>query len=133
MDPKEIYNKLADENTFNVAGIRVQFTQDISDTLLEPQNRIKAKKFLNSLRYGYIGTSLGKKNGITAITNLDKRIREHFLSFQGSDEYLLLVERGALSDPIGVKVVAHVPSGERMVGLYDQLNRKAIFYTIDGY
>lgn len=133
MNAKEIYGNLLETRYFNLGQLTVVFTEELADELLDPKTEKIARKFLNSLRYGYIGLSHGGRNGITAITERDHKIFSDFNRFRDTERYGSLLQLEELVNPIGVKVVAHIPTGERMVGLLDVINEKVVFYEIGKY
>jgi len=131
MDSSQIFEQLENKNYFLVSELRIRFTEDLVDKMQRDER--KSKKFLNSLRYGFIGVSSGGRNGITEITKRDRGIYRHSQRFKGSAQYEALLKDEELNDPLPVKVVAHVPSGDRMVGLYDKSGSKVVFYDVYRY
>jgi hypothetical protein len=125
-----------DEQTrtdYSVGDLNIFFTPELRAELSDPKYLAIRGKFLNSLRYGYIGFSRGGRNGIVAITERDHKLFEDFERFKATERYNEIIQLEDLVDPIGVKVVAHIPSGKRMVGLYSPTTNKAVFYAIGRY
>lgn len=60
MNTKEIYGNLSETRCFNLGQLTVVFTEELAGELLDPKTEKIARKFLNSLRYGYIGFSHGE-------------------------------------------------------------------------
>lgn len=125
------FSDLQEQRTFSVADLHVSFTDSLVSKLQE--NPPFGKKSLNALRYGFVGVSRGGKSGITVITESDKRIWEQFQRFLDSPEYDSLLEQEGLGEVIGVKIVAHIPSGDRVLGLYDSLQKRVLFYDQGRY
>lgn len=72
-------------------------------------------------KYGYRGLSKGKKNGIVNINFSNKQLLidlERMLTKEVIEEYCLDTEN---LQPI--KVVAHVPNGNRLIGVLDKSKR----------
>ncbi|MBN1544488.1 hypothetical protein JW898_03425 [Candidatus Woesearchaeota archaeon] len=92
------------------------------------------KKYMNSLRYGYIGRSRGGRNGIV---HVDDSSQNHLVmriaSFMVTDKGLDLLVRRAIEEPEAVKVVAHRKNGDRVVGIRDRRSGDVFLYGIENY
>lgn len=89
-------------------------------------------------KYGYRGCSLGGKNGVFNITKKDNKMYKSFQSDLKKGKVHRLFKKifdydAGAKDLIGVKVVAHRRSTERIAGAMDTKQKKIIFYGIKSY
>lgn len=109
-----------------VRDIEVFFDGPVLAMMLrDPQS---FRKELNAVRkYGYQGRSCGGQNGICALRNADTIMEDKLATYQCSQEGRNLLARHRLRDPSFVKIVVHKPSGERVIGFYDQQAGRMLF------
>ncbi len=99
------------------------------------RNKKKFQRDMESiLTYGYIGSSRGKKNGLV-------RIPERGIEFQGVVESFMnqryqcfCHEIGFKTEPLeSIKVVTHRKNGERIIGVLNKSDWRAVLYGIRSY
>ncbi len=87
-----------------------------------------AKSHQAALAYGYVGASGGKQNGIVDITPLPRNSDENLMRVCQKLLTPEIVRKYKLPDsPQPVKIVAHVPSGNRLVGVLDKRQPSRVF------
>jgi hypothetical protein len=99
--------------------------------------RSMKKPYEIALTYGFRGYSQGGKNGIFYIRKTDKGllkampglIETHANAIQDD----LVIEKKEFASLLNVKIVWHNPSGERIVGVYNQANHRIIFLDFAHY
>ena len=112
------------------------FTDDMLRVFLDDFERIK-KPYECALKYGFRGYSKGGKNGVyflrkqvdglvNDINSLKEKYKDQIV--QGLDCSL-----SDLPDLKKVKIVYHAPSGERVVGVMNDVNGRAIFLGFGHY
>ena len=99
-------------------GERVAFADDLlKDVCRRPQEYYK---YLNSIStYGYAGLSSGGRNGIVRVRKTDSNLLERINRFLESAKGQKVLQRHGITaeDVEPVKVVAHVMSGKRLIGI----------------
>jgi hypothetical protein len=93
------------------------------------------RNFLKSLRsalnYGYMGKSKGEKNGIIDIRREDIILLRDYEKIMGRHN---IPEKYSLSGKlIPVKIVAHIPSGDRFIGCFSNSDSKAVIFGMSNY
>lgn len=81
--------------------------------------------------YGYIGKSKGKRNGIVDIRKEDKTLLQDYKAIM---KKFNVQGRYNLSESITpVKIVAHIPTGDRFVGCKDNPTRSIVIFGMSNY
>ena len=101
--------------------INVEFSPMLKETcrkfLDNDQFQIDFKKSVRTaMKYGYRGTSNGKKNGIIDIRSEDKPLIKDYSRIMNEFD---VEKRYGLVKPTPIKIVAHIPSGNRLIGCLD--------------
>ena len=112
------------------------FSDSLFRMFLDNIERIK-KPYEAALKYGFRGYSKGGKNGIFLVRNQDDGLLNmiHSLREKSKDQIVqdLDCSISDLPDLKNVKIVCHDPSGERVVGVMNQVNSRAIFLGFGQY
>jgi hypothetical protein len=122
---------------YDYKSVRVYFHKDVLKEILE--NKTKFQRDLYSvLTYGFIGPSRGGKNGLVLVNSsrrdsnfvdVPQRFRDS--RYSGFCESIGFNQN---SDKIvGVKLVTHRKNGERIVGVLDRNDWRAVLYGIRRY
>lgn len=98
---------------------KVYIGEDLKKKL--KKNHQNTKKFLKAIRtFGYVGQSVGKKNGIVKLKAKDTNFAKGVNSFINSQYGIQQIRQYGLRQPFeGVKIVAHCMNGERIIGVKD--------------
>lgn len=121
--------------------IEVYFHPSLLNRIIRSGNKY-AKDLSSILTYGFIGESRGGKNGVVVIPQRDVNLQSVVDNYQRADYSEFGKLAGVPNNPreiIGVKVVSHRKSGERIVGILQrpvlESNRpgKAVLYDTRYY
>lgn len=135
---------LRGERTIPVSKTRNIHFNDIfftfSNNLMQKfvdEPKTMSKPYEVALKYGFRGYSKGGKNGIFYIGNKSNGLVQampDLISEHGDviDQELDLGNKG-LDSLKNVKIVWHRPSGERIVGVYNQKNHRILFLDFARY
>lgn len=115
-------------------GSQKPVTFTFTNTLLEEIVQLDAetvKAYEVAIKYGFRGFSRGGKNGIVYVrkgdAGLSQRVNELIHLHEAEVIQDLDAGREDISSLKHVKIVAHTPSGRRIVGAYNSKNNRMIF------
>lgn len=112
------------------------FSNDLYKMFLDSNKKL-LKSYECALKYGFRGYSRGKKNGIFYIRKNDKGLITSVNNFieQYKHEIIMDIDCSLEGLPIleKIKIVSHDPSGERIVGVLNNENSRAIFLGFGNY
>ena len=118
------------------SNIYFTFSDKLMKYFAKDENHIK-KSYEAALKYGFRGHSKGGKNGIFYVRKKDSRIKKMMpkLITKNGDAIQNDLEIGkeGLSKLKYVKIVCHNPSGERVVGVYNENNGRILFLDMARY
>jgi len=117
---KYVGNETEDVPVLKAGDVTVHFDEFLLEDICRYSSEFK-KDFNSILTYGYIGHSNGGKNGIVDVRdkdiNLLSKIDSYVRSIRG--QATLIGYGFNLKNLSSVKVVAHKPNGERVIGVKD--------------
>ena len=120
-------------------SVHGQITFTFVDGLLKKLLHCKetAKPYEVALKYGFLGHSIGGRNGICYVrdrdTNLLSAVERLIQSHKPAVLKDLDMEESDISKLRPVKIVHHSPSGKRVVGAYKTDNHRIIFLGLAHY
>ena len=89
------------------------------------------KSFRAASNYGYMGKSKGEKNGIIDIRAEDICLLEDYRRI--TEKFDIFGTYGCSKNAVPIKIVAHIPSGDRFIGCFDTLVNLAVIFGISNY
>jgi len=114
-----------------------KITKTIYSDTYKHQRELMDKSEVNKLEqaievHGYRGASKFKHNGVVNIKPDDKELWKSLEKFKQLEKELLLETKENSEDFfIDVKIVAHVPNGNRIIGsLYKNSNNELVLYVL---
>jgi hypothetical protein len=126
---KEFVPVCRTENHISGKYIYFIFSVRLLKQFLEDQNRI-CKPYECAIKYGFRGYSTGGRNGIfyqrkqdvNLLKTTDKLILQH------EDEIrTFMVDTSDINGLKKIKIVCHNSKGQRLVGVFEEVSRKALF------
>ena len=112
------------------------FIDDLYRLFLEDLFRIR-KPYECALKYGFRGYSAGGKNGVFYLRRQDQNLAAVTNSLVTGYKRAITADldcvEADLPDLKRVKIVYHNPSGERVVGVMNELNARAMFLGYGSY
>ena len=120
----------------NCHDLLFTFSNELMQTLSQNTPILK-KPYEVALKYGFRGYSKGGKNGIFYLRKEDKGLSKPIPSLVETNAEIIQedldISKHGLDALKNVKIVWHNPSGERLVGVYNQTNHRIIFLGFAHY